>query len=97
MASFGRPVTQNAMQYIPKVEMRKQVARDLRSVFNAKDLTDAMEKLQRFVELYNPFHEPRAAPKIADWAETNIPEGLSVFQLPEVYWFSLTLSIDELE
>ena len=29
---------QNAMQYIPKVEMRKQVAQDLRSVFNAKDL-----------------------------------------------------------
>ena len=23
------------------------------------------------------------APKIAEWAETNIPEGLSVFQLPE--------------
>lgn len=69
---------QNAMQYIPKVEMRKQVAQDLRSVFNAKDLEDAMEKLQRFVELYK-----ETAPKIATWAETNIPEGLSVFQLPE--------------
>ena len=69
---------QNAMQYIPKVEMRKQVAQDLRSVFNAKDLEDAMEKLQRFVDLYQ-----ETAPKIADWAETNIPEGLSVFQLPE--------------
>ena len=69
---------QNAMQYIPKVEMRKQVAQDLRSVFNAKDLEDAMEKLQRFVELYK-----ETAPKIATWAEINIPEGLSVFQLPE--------------
>ncbi len=69
---------QNAMQYIPKIEMRKQVAQDLRSVFNAKDLTNAMEELQRFVDLYK-----ETAPKIAVWAETNIPEGLSVFQLPE--------------
>jgi putative transposase len=69
---------QNAMQYIPKIEMRKQVAQDLRNVFNAKDLTDAMEELKRFVELYKD-----TAPKIAAWAEINIPEGLSVFQLPE--------------
>lgn len=69
---------QNAMQYIPKIEMRKQIAQDLRSVFNAKDLAVATEELQRFVELYK-----KTAPKIATWAETNIPEGLSVFQLPE--------------
>jgi transposase-like protein len=69
---------QNAMQYIPKIEMRKQVAQDLRGVFNAKDLTDATEELKRFVDLYKD-----TAPKIAAWAETNIPEGLSVFQLPE--------------
>jgi transposase-like protein len=69
---------QNAMQYIPKIEMRKQVAQDLRSIFNARDLNDANEKLNRFVELYKD-----TAPKIATWAESNIPEGLSVFQLPE--------------
>ena len=66
------------MQYIPKLEMRKQVAQDLRNVFNAGDLNDANDKLNRFVELYKD-----TAPKIAAWAETNIPEGLSVFQLPE--------------
>ncbi len=69
---------QNAMQYIPKIEMRKQVAQDLRSIFNAKDLNDANDKLNRFVELYK-----ETAPKIATWAESNIPEGLSVFLLPE--------------
>ena len=69
---------QNAMQYIPKVEMRKQVAQDLRNVFNAKDLDKANEELERFVELYK-----HNAPKVADWAEANIPEGLTVFQLPE--------------
>ena len=69
---------QNAMQYIPKVEMRKQVAQDLRNVFNAKDLEKANEELNRFIDLYKD-----TAPKIATWAENNIPEGLAVFQLPE--------------
>lgn len=69
---------QNAMQYIPKLEMRKQVAQDLRNVFNAKDIDKANEELKRFVELYKD-----TAPKVATWAEENIPEGLAVFQLPE--------------
>ena len=33
---------QNAMQYIPKIEMRKQVAQDLRNVFNAKDVDECI-------------------------------------------------------
>jgi putative transposase len=68
---------QNAMKYVPKVKLRKQVAQDLRSVFNARDLDDAAEELKRFVNLYKD-----TAPKIAAWAETNIPAGLSVLQLP---------------
>lgn len=69
---------QNAMQHIPKIDRRKQVAQDLRSIFNAKNLVDAHEELKRFVELYQD-----SMPKIAVWAENNIPEGLSVFLLPE--------------
>lgn len=69
---------QNAMQYIPKIEMRKQVAQDLRNVFNAKDLEDANEELKQFVERYKD-----TAPNVATWAENNIPEGLTVFLLPK--------------
>ena len=69
---------QNAMQYIPKIEMRKQVAQDLRNVFNAKDVDDANEELKRFIELYE-----KTAPNVAAWAEQNIPEGLTVFQIPK--------------
>ncbi len=69
---------QNAMHHVTKVDMRKQIAQDLRNVFNAKDLVSATEELKRFVELYQD-----SAPKIATWAENNIPEGLAVFQLPE--------------
>lgn len=69
---------QNAMNYIPKNEMKKQVAGDLRNIFNAKNLAGAEEELRRFVELYKDL-----APKVATWAEENIPEGLSIFALPE--------------
>ena len=69
---------QNAMQYIPKLEMRKQVAQDLRNVFNAKDIDDANEELKQFVELYKD-----TAPNVATWAENNVPEGLTVFQIPK--------------
>ena len=69
---------QNAMQYIPKLEMRKQIAQDLRNVFNARDIDDANEELKRFVSLYKD-----SAPNVATWAEKNIPEGLTVFQIPK--------------
>ena len=69
---------QNAMQYIPKIEMRKQVAQDLRNVFNAKDVDDANEELKRFIE-----HYEKTAPNLAAWAEQNIQEGLTVFQIPK--------------
>ena len=69
---------QNAMQYIPKIEMRKQIAQDLRNVFNARDIDDANEELKRFVSLYKD-----SAPNVATWAEKNIPGGLTVFQIPK--------------
>jgi len=70
-------LAQNAMQHTPKVSMRKQVANDVRNIFNAKDATDAQTELNRFFDS----HE-NTAPKLASWAEDNIPESLAVFQLP---------------
>jgi len=70
-------LAQNAMQHTPKVSMRKQVANDVRNIFNAKDATDAQIELDRFYDTYKD-----TAPKLANWAEDNIPESLAVFQLP---------------
>ena len=70
-------LAQNAMQHTPKVSQRKQVANDVRNIFNAKDATDAQAELNRFFDS----HED-TAPKLASWAEDNIPESLAVFQLP---------------
>jgi len=69
---------QNAQAYVPNVALRPQVARDLRSVFNTADRGEADERLAKLVEKYR-----RPAPKLAEWMETNVPEGLAVFALPE--------------
>jgi transposase-like protein len=69
---------QNAQAYVPNVALRPQVARDLRSVFNASDRAEADERLAKLVAKYR-----KAAPKLAEWMETNVPEGLTVFAVPE--------------
>lgn len=68
---------QNAMQYVPKVAMRAEVADDLRAVFNAPDADNARRLLDRAVHKYQD-----AAPKLAEWIDENVPEALAVFQLP---------------
>jgi len=70
-------LAQNAMHYIPNISMRPKVAQEIRDIFDAKDHQDAAAELKRFVERYE-----KLAPKLATWAEQNIPEGLTVFQLP---------------
>lgn len=71
-------LAQNAMHHTPKVSQRKQVANDIRNIFNAKDAADAQTELDRFFDTYKD-----TAPKLANWAEDNIPESLAVFQLPK--------------
>ncbi|MCH7229161.1 IS256 family transposase, partial [Haloferula sp. A504] len=69
---------QNAQAYVPNVALRKQVAADIRSIFNCPDRARAEERLAELVEKYR-----KTASKLADWMEANIPEGLAVFQAPE--------------
>ena len=68
---------QNAGQYVPKVDMRMEVAEDIRSIFNAPDREIAEIFLKKAVEKYE-----RLAPKLADWMEINIPDGFTVFSFP---------------
>lgn len=71
---------QNAMQYVPKIAMRKNVAADLRAVFDAPDRNEAQRQLDIAVKKY-----AKSAPKLSAWIETNIPEGLAVFNLPAAH------------
>jgi putative transposase len=57
--------------------MRKQVGASLRAIFDAPDRPEAERQLELAVT------KSRAtAPKLAEWLEANVPEGLTVFALP---------------
>ncbi len=71
---------QNAVAYVPKVDMRSEVADDLRGVFNAPDRVEADRLLNLAIEKYRP-----KAPKLADWMERSVPEGLTVFTRPTTH------------
>lgn len=69
---------QNASQYVPRKKMRREVAADIRAVFNAPTRRLAEAYLQQIVEKYS-----KTASALADWMETAIPEGLTVYDFPE--------------
>jgi len=68
---------QNASAYVPRLDMRAEVAADLRTIFNAPDRPMAEAYLKKMVEKY-----AKNASRLADWMEKNIPEGLTVFAFP---------------
>jgi transposase-like protein len=71
---------QNAGQYVPKKDMRREVAEDIRTIFNAPDRETAEIYLKKAIEKYSVI-----APKLADWMEVNVPEGFTVFAFPKEY------------
>jgi putative transposase len=68
---------QNAQAYVPRLDLRKEVALRIRSIFNAPDKAEAQRLLNQAVERWQ-----KEAPKLAEWAETNLPEGFAVFDYP---------------
>ncbi|MCZ7550572.1 MAG: IS256 family transposase [Anaerolineales bacterium] len=71
---------QNATSYVPRREMLTEVAADIRRVFNAPDRPTAEAYLKQTVQKY-----AQSASRLADWMETNLPEGLTVFAFPEAH------------
>jgi transposase-like protein len=67
---------QNAQAYVPKQELKVEVAADIRAMFNAPDKAAAVALLDQAVQKYD-----KLAPKLTRWLEQNIPEGLTVFGL----------------
>lgn len=69
---------QNAQAYVPRQDMKETVGQEIRKIFNCGDRTEANRLLKLAVENLS-----KTAPKLSEWMETNIPEGLTVFELPE--------------
>ena len=71
-------LARNAIHHAGTAAIRERIGQELRNVWNATTLERAQEELGRLVSKYQ-----KKAPKLAAWLETNIPEGLAVFSLPE--------------
>jgi len=78
---------QNAQSYVPRVGMKREVAEDIRTIFNAPDREMAEAFLRKAVEKY-----ALLAPKLADWMEVNLPEGFTVFAFPKLHQRKLRTS-----
>jgi putative transposase len=68
----------NAMTMVPRLDLRAEVARDLRTIFNSMDRNEAETRLKLIAEKWE-----KTAPKLSAWMEANVPEALTVFHLPE--------------
>lgn len=72
---------QNAQSYIPKKSLKKQVAFDIRSIFNAPNIDEAKRLLNIISGKYK-----KDAPKLSNWMVDNLPEGFTVFNFPSNHW-----------
>lgn len=68
----------NAQAYITRIDQRKPVAQRIRAIFNAPDKAEAERLLKQSLEIW-----AKDAPKLAQWAEENLPMGFSVFDFPQ--------------
>lgn len=69
---------QNAGHLVTKQELKPLVASQIAAIFNAESRPHAEERLRVFIDAWRD-----KQPKLAAWAEENLPEGFTVFCLPE--------------
>lgn len=76
----------NALHHVPRSSLRPQIpqipqiATELRAIFNAPSWSEADAKLRQMVEKYR-----KTALRLATWLEENVPEALTVFELPAAH------------
>ena len=71
---------QNAQDYVTKQSLKSKVASDIKNIFNSEDLEQAQQRLESFIEQYKGVQ-----PRLATWAEENLPEGFAVFSIPHAH------------
>jgi transposase-like protein len=71
---------QNASAFVPRLDLKAEVAADIRTIFNAATREEASATLARVVQKY-----AKRSATLAAWLEANIPEGLTVFAYPEAH------------
>jgi transposase-like protein len=68
---------QNAQAYVTRLDQRKPVAQRIRAIFNAPDRVEAERLMRQTIEFW-----ATDSPKLAQWAEENLPDGFAAFDVP---------------
>jgi len=69
---------QNAQAYAQRLDQRKEIASTIRPIFQAPNRSEAERLLKLAIDSVKD-----KQPKLANWMEHNIPEGLTCFAFPE--------------
>jgi len=69
---------QNAQSYVQKIEDRKEISRSIRNIFQSPNREEANRMLKLTMEEYKVKN-----PRLVNWMENAIPEGLTCFNFPE--------------
>jgi len=73
-------MSQNAQAYVPRQNMRKEIAQDIRDIFNSPTLETARGQAESVVIKYK-----KTAPHLSKWIEENIHEGFTVYEFPRAH------------
>jgi putative transposase len=65
---------QNAQSYVTKMSRKKEVAETIRAIFNAENMIEAERLLKLAIVKYE-----KDMPKLSEWMQENISEGLVIF------------------
>jgi putative transposase len=71
---------QNAQAYVPRHELKAEVAANLRAIFNAPNRSEAERLLAHTAAKYT-----QSAHRLAEWLVQAVPEGLTVFAFPTAH------------
>ena len=71
---------QNAQAFVTRLDHRATVAADIRNVLDSLDRPTADRRLKELVQRYDA-----TMPKLANWLEENLPQGLTVLSFPCVH------------
>lgn len=71
---------QNAQAFVTRLDHRATVAADIRNVLDSLDRPTADQRLKELVQRY-----ATTMPKLANWLEENLPQGLTVLSFPATH------------
>ena len=74
-------LAQNAQNYAPSKNLKKEIAQSVRDIFAAIDIGEAEKRLKETVEKYS-----EKAPRFCDWLGENAIESMTYYSRPRDHW-----------